>query len=253
MAMIFISDLHLVEGQSERTRRFIRFLEELPESCEILVLGGDIFDLFVGDKAFFLKEYAKVLYAIEETSSRGVKVYYLQGNHDFHLQNVFSASSKVEVRDDFFEVQLGDSVIYIEHGDQINRRDYGYLFLRWFTRSWLFHIVLSLTPGSLVERIGKWSSKKSRKYTSVERSNSEQVAVTKKLFQKYAQKILESGSDVVLLGHSHIADYQEYFEEGGGGGRGLYVNLGFSLNSIPYLQIEATGSNDLACERLEFL
>ena len=235
MALYFISDLHLRGDVEPKARAFAAFLAKETCAGDIVVLGGDIFDLFVGDKAFFRTVFAGVITAIKGAASRGAQVYFLEGNHDFHVRAVFSGDAPVDVRTDEFALEWDGKKIWVCHGDEINRRDYGYLFLRFITRTWFFRALLGALPGSWIAAIGGWSSGVSREYSDVARADAGRIEATRALFREYARAKTSAGFALVLIGHSHIADNLSFGASGGS--HGAYVNLGFKQREMPYLKL----------------
>lgn len=232
MAFFYVSDLHLRDPAEPRARYLVAFLTQHVNSGDIFVLGGDIFDLFVGNKNLFIDKFSEILSALSRAAERGARVYYLQGNHDFQLDGVFPERKNILLLDDDFPIDWEGKRIWVSHGDQINRDDYGYLFLRFITRSLFFRLLLALVPGGAVEKIGAWSSRASRKYTDLSKSPTPKREATKNLFREYASEKISAGSDLVLIGHSHIADQLELRL---GGRSGNYFNLGYSETRLPVL------------------
>lgn len=236
MSFYYVSDLHLINATDKKTKLFVKFLREVPKDDDILVLGGDIFDLFVGNKEPFIEEFKEVLDAIKSLGRDKIRVVYIEGNHDFHLKNVLPQNEHFIVDDKNFQVRYNDFRIYIEHGDLINKEDYGYLFLRILFRSLPFRVLLFLLPGFVVRKIGEWSSKKSRKYTDGINEKNNRTEHTRKLFCEFAEDLIADGIDLVLLGHSHLADHLQL--EAKNGAKGTYINLGYSSSNIPYLRLD---------------
>jgi UDP-2,3-diacylglucosamine hydrolase len=88
---------------------------------DVLLLGGDIFDLLVGNKRLFRDRFAPIIDAINSAATRGILVHYLEGNHDFHFQGIFSPL--VIIHTDDFTLDVFERRIYISHGDLIDPED----------------------------------------------------------------------------------------------------------------------------------
>ncbi len=250
MSVYYVSDLHLISASQEKTKLFIKFLQAVPIPNDTLILGGDIFDLFVGNKKLFLEEFHEVLSAIKELANKPVKVFYLEGNHDFHLKNALPRNEQIVVDEERFSIPFNGVKIYVEHGDLIDSKDYRYRFLRFILRSIPFKVLLFLIPGRLVRKIGDWLSKKSRKYTDGINEKNNRTNHTRKLFRDFAKTKISEGMDIVLLGHSHLEDNLELETENGA--KGTYINLGFSDSAIPYLRLGGNSRNNLEIIRQRF-
>jgi UDP-2,3-diacylglucosamine hydrolase len=231
MNVYYVSDLHLRSQEDRVAKYLLDFLNKMPAKGDILILGGDIFDLFIGNKKVFRKNFAKVISAIRDLDCRGCYVYYLEGNHDFHLRQVFRHQKNILVEENDFEVRAGRRTFWFSHGDQIDQTDRGYLMLRSVTRSVLFQAVMGLIPDQVFSGIGKWSSKTSRKYTSGPRMSDNSQDRVRSLYKDFAKERISRGYDYVLVGHSHLVDDVEISS---GTRKGRYMNLGFSDTQLLY-------------------
>lgn len=236
MVLYYLSDLHLRSPEEEAAQRFERFLREVPQPKDIVVLGGDIFDLFVGNKRLFKEKYKKLLEAMRGLADSGVTIYYLEGNHDFHLANVFSEHPNILIKEDEFEISVFGRKLWISHGDLIDPEDTGYRFLRLITRSYLFRTILNWLPDDFVDIVGNWSSKTSRKYNHVPSVSSPSQERLRKLYFAFAREKVKQGYDHVLVGHSHIRDQLPIKESTR---LGEYVNLGFSADTLLFSSLKA--------------
>lgn len=235
MSVFYVSDLHLGSGAGPAAVRFVDFLRRKPVAGDVLLMGGDIFDLYLGDKRVFREKYANLLAAIALAAGRGVRVVFLEGNHDFHLEKVFRACG-AETYPESFGLILQGRRIWLSHGDRIDPEDRGYHLLRFVTRSWPFRCLLHFLPGSWIEWIGGASSRTSRQYNRTDRLGPERKARLRELFLGYARERVSEGWQHVLVGHSHLRD-QVSLGEGG-----EYVNLGFVADHLPYAVLEPGSS-----------
>ena len=228
MSVFFLSDLHLDGGNSAPSVRFSNFISEQLSPGDYLLLGGDIFDLLVGSKRVFHQRHALALSAIEGAARRGVRVHYLEGNHDFHFENLFRGIPNIEVWVGDMELQYQDRKIWVSHGDLIDEEDTGYRFLRFMLRNALFKGFVDGLPDSFVDFLGTRSSGASRKYTSA-RVENEGTERLRRLYLDYAKARVREGYRHVLLGHSHLRDQVPISERGL---EGEYLNLGFSSERL---------------------
>jgi UDP-2,3-diacylglucosamine hydrolase len=231
MRLFFISDLHLKSQEDPVALALCDFLRLSPHAGDYIVLGGDIFDLFVGNKQVFKEHFAEVLNAIGSAARIGAKVHYFEGNHDFQLEEVFShLGVQIHARD--FALEINGKKIWISHGDEIDKQDYGYRVLRAVTRSWPLRLLIRAFPEKLLAKLGAWSSRQSRKYNNTESLPLERLTRTKTLFRDYAAARIEQDSaDYVFIGHSHQADDMVV-------GNGRYINLGFSSEKLLYAELD---------------
>ena len=219
MRAVFVSDLHLTEPQSPRYQVFVKFLEHLPQqSCDALVLLGDVFDLWLGSHAYFLTKHKVLLGALKNLKDRGCEIHYFEGNHDLHLADYFQARLGICVHPQDFSVLWDGLRLRMEHGDLANPDDHGYLFLRKFLRHPLTTKLLKSMPGRWVHHIGDRASKASRDYTAP-RSEASRTIV-----REYAQRLAgEDDFDILLTGHTHCRDDYTFSQ---GGKQRRSINLG---------------------------
>lgn len=242
MRLIYVSDLHLRAEDDETGRRFLNFLREVPRKGDSLVLGGDIFDLMVGAKSTYLRKYPRFFERLSQLVRGGTIVYYLEGNHDFHLQGLLPP--EVHLKTDDFSLDWNGKKIWITHGDMIDPEDRGYRLLRKVTRSLLFKLLLKCVPGFVVDAIGAWSSRQSRKYHDVFEIGERRGRRLRELFFAFSSDRIAQGSDFVLAGHSHLPDQKQIDS---GGRRGEYVNLGFSNRFLPFASL-TEGANSFVID-----
>ncbi len=86
--LAIISDVHLGTYGSHAVELY-NYLNSIKP--KILVLNGDIIDIWQFRKSYFPKAHLKVIKKIIDLASKGTKVYYITGNHD-ELLRKFSDS-----------------------------------------------------------------------------------------------------------------------------------------------------------------
>ena len=220
----FVSDIHITAADSPRGRQFLSFLRGLTAEggTTHLVLLGDIFDLWVAE--------------IRRLKSEGVEIRYFEGNHDLHLRYYWADRLGLIVHPGPAYVEIGGMTVRLEHGDQMDPDDKGYLFLRWFLRTPPIRWLVCHLPGSVVAGIGDRASAKSRNYTSNTKSISADDAVAK--IRAHAEKAhAERRFDLLISGHVHVRD--DWHSEA----RGFRsVNLGSWFDAPCYFKIDADGA-----------
>ncbi len=201
------SDLHLSHSDSPLYRSFLDSLDEPDSPTDAVVFAGDIFDLFVGNSSFFIKKHARFIETLQKLSSRKVALFYIQGNHDFHLKKAFTGIP-ISILDS--ELILGK--IYIAHGDLVDQSDRGYLALRKLFRSSFIHQLAHHLPGVVVKLIGESISRThDQKERDLVKSPLE-VPPVRKQFRQFADQKKAEGFEFVILGHCHdLDDLQPYY------------------------------------------
>ena len=203
----FVSDLHIQSPDCPRAHLFERFLQELAADSEVthLFLLGDIFDLWVADHLYFVDRYRSIIDAIRRLRDDGVAISYFEGNHDLHLQGFWADQLGLTVYKGPAYIDLDRWTLRVEHGDQMDPEDKGYLFLRWFLRTPPIRWLICNLPGGMIARIGERASSGSRQYTTHTKSITAERAVDK--IRDHAQRAFRDRPfDILLAGHVHVRD-----------------------------------------------
>jgi UDP-2,3-diacylglucosamine hydrolase len=226
--LVVLSDLHLWGPEDPLYRALLRFIDAKLEPGDKFFIVGDLFDLFVGSKMVFVERYYELIDQLRGLGPRGIEVFYLEGNHDFHLENVFEDSSHIRLYGDTLHYEWNGKKILFCHGDRINWSDIGYQAFRVLTRNLFTQLVIEVLPGDLIDRVGRTMAKASRGYHP---EPSDRVV---RLFRNYACERINYGYDVVVMGHSHYMDDMRFRV---GNHEGQYVNVGYPRKHRKYLEM----------------
>lgn len=221
MKTIFVSDVHIRGLKDPTMKKFLSFLEEEKKDLTHLIIGGDLLDFWIGIKGVVFQEYIPILNKLLELKEAGVQIDYIEGNHDFSLGSFFTDILKIQIIKNEHIFQIGNYHVYVAHGDQVNPKDYGYLFLRWFLRSFFVQAFIKVLPPAWIWWISQRSSHVSRTYRTPDQH-------TVELFRQFAKKKLIQ-VDVVILGHTHYPDEQRFENK-------MYFNTGDWIKNFTYLE-----------------
>ena len=217
------SDLHLLSSEDPLYQPFLQSLNEANSSQDHVVLAGDIFELFVGDSAYFYSKFALFFKTLKVLSDRGVKLYYIEGNHDFHLKKNFE---DIPIRFEEERVVLktqdregNEKKIWIAHGDLVDQNDEQYLRLRSFFRSRLVKTLVEVVPGFIIKKVSEKIARlpEQKEIDLPEHWPADRRDHLRKTFRDYAESKKRQGFDYVILGHCHDLDETKPF----------YWNMGY--------------------------
>src|SRR4051812_19466072 len=90
MSLFAVSDLHIWGPDDPLYRSLLALLNERAGAGDVVVLAGDLFDLFIGGKKIFRDRYSEFFEALATAGQRGVEVHYIEGNHDFLLRRAYA-------------------------------------------------------------------------------------------------------------------------------------------------------------------
>lgn len=203
---IFVSDIHIGTAEDPRCLLFLRLLDQCrAQKINEIFLVGDIFDLWISDRRYFTEHYQNVIEKIRGLRLMGVKIHYFEGNHDLDLRRYWQHHLGVDVYSEAAFFTLNGLKFRIEHGDQMDRNDRGYLFLRWLLRTPPLVILQRYLPDSAVGWIGRRASRASRDYTTqVKTMGDDEVRET---MRAHARRMFaQIPFDVFVSGHVHVVD-----------------------------------------------
>lgn len=109
-----VSDVHLgtFGCQAKALNTYLKSIDP-----EILILNGDIIDIWQFSKSYWPKSHSKIIQRILKFMSNGTKVYYLTGNHDEMLRKYTDFKlGNLELKDKLV-LTLDGKKAWIFHGD----------------------------------------------------------------------------------------------------------------------------------------
>ena len=133
MTTLFISDLHLEADRPEIADQFLRFLETEALHAECLYILGDLFESWVGDDDPN-EHYAWIKQALRKLTRRGVPVFFMHGNRDFMIGEVFAEETGVTVIEDPSIIEIYGNSVLLSHGDAYCTDDVEYQGMREMSR-----------------------------------------------------------------------------------------------------------------------
>jgi len=243
MKLSIISDVHIKRPGDEAEKLLLSFLHN-PDvlSSDAIILLGDIFDLMVGPHSQYFARFNTYFKTIKELLENNKKIYYVPGNHDFHLEYLYKKffnvhkhldASLFQMKSEFIMKDAGKT-IYMSHGDDIELGNSGQkIFKSIVTGPPLTFVANYLMPYFLITAAGEYSSEKSRKRNINRYSQDQDMTEVKKNFRKSAEVYIANNPyDIIILGHSHVQDHY-IFED-----KFQYVNNGYAQHTQTYISID---------------
>ncbi|WP_310381309.1 UDP-2,3-diacylglucosamine diphosphatase [Flavobacterium sp.] len=226
--LVVISDVHLGTYGSH-AKELYNYLSSIKP--KVLVLNGDIIDIWQFRKSYFPKSHLKVIQKIISFVSKGTKVYYVTGNHDEMLRKFSEMSMGNFALVDKLVLTLDDKKAWIFHGDvfdasvnhakwiaKLGGLGYDYLillnrFVNWFLTK------IGKEPYSFSKKI-KASVKKAVKHISDFELTATDLAI-------------ENNYDYVICGHIHEPKIVHTVNKNG---ETLYLNSGDWVENLTALE-----------------
>lgn len=239
MKCAFISDLH-ISSKGDDAYHLLEnfFLHPKVMRCDHIYLLGDIFDFMIGEHKQYTDEYPVFFKSIASAINRGQKVFFIEGNHDFHFKRVVKKYLKRQNLDvDKFiyltsgvDLELGQLKTYVCHGYEVDY--FNKYFKRWYkiyTSAIMKILVSYIFPYFLLKKLASWASSDSKR-------RGKKTFDYQKMKEKYimgAEALVdEKNIDVVVAGHTHIYENHRFESQR------RYLNVGFPLKDKKFLLFE---------------
>lgn len=197
MTTLFISDLHLEAGRPEIGEQFLSFLGDEARDAEALYILGDLFEVWLGDDDPN-PYYTSMKVAIRELTNSGVPVFFMHGNRDFAIGEIFSGETGVEILDDPVVVDLYGQSVLLSHGDALCTDDVQYQQVRAMTRNPEWQAMM--LAKSIEERIA--FSIQARK-DSMAHGKSVSAEIMDVNLEAVVTTLRQHGTSIMLHGHTH--------------------------------------------------
>lgn len=234
-----ISDIHIKAPEDRPHKLLMTFLKSKSVAdSEIVVFLGDIFDLLIGGNKKFVSEFQAIFDEVQKLLDQNKKIYYLEGNHDFHIEdffnNLFPQENFIFSRT-MVQIESMNKKIVLCHGDDIEIDNPSYETYSSFIRSLPIKILAEkIVPFAFTRWIGEWASSRSRK-KNIEKYEEKTEEIRLK-FRKSSELQFEKNKfDILVAGHSHVKDV--YTSENGF----TYINNGFVPKEKTFLYIQESG------------
>ena len=228
----FVSDLHLDSPGSGNYLRFLKFLEDCTTHTPARMFWvGDVFDLWIADRPYFIDRHVRLIEITRKLIAAGWQLFYFEGNHDLDLQPFWGDQLNAKTYSGPAYFELAGRTIRVEHGDQMDPSDRGYIFLRWFLRTPAMRWAGRHLPNRFVKALGVRASQASRFYTT-SRIKVDQVPIECAHIERVRR---QKHFDDFVCGHTHNRDT---FELPGGG---QAFNLGTWMTEPKVLVLSGDG------------
>ncbi len=197
MTTLFISDLHLDPRRPEVAMAFARYLQTQAVGVDALYILGDLFEAWIGDD--FENEFTlQVKAAIKAVSDSGVATYFMHGNRDFLVGELFCEQAGCQLLDDPTLIELGGRKALLMHGDTLCTRDVGYQQLRQMVRNPAWQAAALAKP--IPERLAMAQSLRDASQEETSEKANEIMDVTP---EEVERVMAEQQVDLLIHGHTH--------------------------------------------------
>ncbi len=243
MKIVAISDVHIKTPGDQAEKLILEFFHHpvVQESDHIFLLG-DIFDLVIGPHSQYFRRFPTFFHTVGEMLIKGKNIYYVEGNHDFHLRGLFESYFKVfpDIPKNHFHlapefiIQNGGKSVHLAHGDDMEIDNVGYkIFKGIVTSTPLTFYANNLMPYFLIKNVGETASKISRNRNNKRYTKSVDLSKVEDKFRRSVEIFhAKKNCDIYVCGHSHVKDL--YPSVNGF----IYINNGYAQFSRSFILIE---------------
>jgi len=226
--LVVISDVHLgtIGCHAEELNRYLKSIQP-----KILILNGDILDMWQFKKYYFPESHMKILKRIFSFMSKGTTVYYLTGNHDENLRRFSDLDLGNFHLKDKLLLNLNGKKAWFFHGDIF---DVTMRYSKWIAKLGS----IGYNALILLNRLVNWISVSlGRGKLSFSKKIKDSVKTAVKFISDFEitsmELALDNEYDYVVCGHIHRPNIQEYSTERG---KVTYLNSGDWIENLTALE-----------------
>lgn len=249
LELVVISDTHLGTYGCQ-AKPLVQYLKSIKP--QILILNGDIIDIWQFRKRYFPKSHIQVLQQILKLMSKGTKVYYITGNHDEALRKFTDLELGNFTLINKLVLELDGKKAWFFHGDIF---DASIQHSKWIAKlgGWGYDLLILLNQliNWFLVRFGKEKYSLSKK---IKNSVKKAVKYIGDFEQVAADLAIEKEYDYVVCGHIHQPQ-MKVIEQAKGSC--LYLNSGDWIENLTALEYNNekwciyTQSNELSSDYQE--
>lgn len=227
--VLVLSDIHL-GTYGCHAAELLNYLKSV--EAKILVLNGDIIDIWQFKKSYFPKSHLAVISQIVKMASKGTKVYYLTGNHDEMLRKFAPMQIGNFYMDNKLLLELENGKIgWFFHGDVF---DTSVTCAKWLAKlggaGYDALVMINLGVNQLLKAVGKPGMSLSKK---VKNSVKRAVKYVHDFENVAAELAIEKSYDYVVLGHIHQPQIRSIVTKKGST---VYLNSGDWIENLTALE-----------------
>lgn len=226
--LVVISDVHL-GTRGCHARELLKYMKSIQP--EKVILNGDIIDIWQFKKSYFPKAHMQVIKQIASWMTKGVKIYYVTGNHDEMLRKFvgFKMGSLKIVNK--VVLKLDGSKVWFFHGDVF---DVTMQHSKWLAKlganGYDLLIILNRLVNHISEKLGRGKISLSKRIKNSVKSavkfinDFETVAADIAIMNEY---------DYVVCGHIHQPEMRKITNAKGSV---MYLNSGDWIENLTALE-----------------
>lgn len=226
--LVVISDVHL-GTRGCHAKELLQYLKSIRPKT--VILNGDIVDIWQFKKSYFPKTHMQVVKQLTSWMTKGVKMYYITGNHDEMLRKFVGlkmGSLKVVNK---VVLNLDGKKAWFFHGDVF---DVTMQHSKWLAKlgsvGYDLLIIINRIVNNISKKMGKGKISLSKK---IKNSVKSAVKFINNFEQVAAEIGIENSYDYVVCGHIHQPKIKTFEEKGK---NIIYLNSGDWVENLTALE-----------------
>ena len=226
--LVIISDIHLgtVGCHAKELLQYLRSINP-----KMLILNGDIIDIWQFRKRYFPKSHLKVIRHLTGLIAKNTKVVYITGNHDELLRKFVKFNNGSFKLVNKLLLNLNGKKVWIFHGDVF---DITMQYSKWLAKLGSFGydllIVLNSFTNFILTRLGQEKISFSKR---VKQSVKSAVSYINKFEETAAEIAISKGYSYVICGHIHQPEMRKISNTQG---EVMYLNSGDWVENLSSLE-----------------
>ena len=199
MRAIFISDLHLREGDTATQAQFDAFMQHAAPGSDRLYVLGDLLHVWLGDAMLASDAYAlKIVAQFKALADGGTQVFMARGNRDFMIGNDFARAAGANLLDEQTVINLDGRTTLLLHGDELCTDDIRYQRARRILRTDLFRII-----GNALPRSARLAIARKLRTESDQHKSQTSMAIMDVNAEAVARAMACHNASLLIHGHTH--------------------------------------------------
>lgn len=244
--MVVLSDVHL-GTYGCHAKELLQYLKSI--KAKTIILNGDFIDVWQFSKHYWPKSHMKVVKYLMGQVSKGVKVYYITGNHDELLRKFqgFGLGSFKIVNKLLLPLQNGEQA-WIFHGDVF---DVTMQHSKWLCKLGAIGYDTLILLNGLFNFVSEQILKKGKISLSqkIKKSVKKAISYINDFEQTAAEIGISNGYDYVVCGHIHQPQIRTIKNSKGSI---TYLNSGDWIENLTALEYTGTGWTLYQYNKAEF-
>ena len=226
--LVVISDVHLGTYGCQ-AKELLRYMKSIKPG--MVVLNGDIIDIWQFSKSYWPKTHMQVVKQIISWASKGIKVYYITGNHDEMLRRFEGFKlGNLQIENKLI-LDLDGKKTWIFHGDVF---DVTMQNARWLAKlgsvGYDLLIYINAACNWLLTKLGKEKISLSKK---IKNGVKQAVKFINHFEETAADIAIDNRYDYVLCGHIHHPEIKTISNQKG---KVIYMNSGDWVENLTSLE-----------------